>query len=250
VTSRFQRYGVELALVAVAAIWGGTFVMVKEAVARYPFYGFLGLRFAIGVAAFLLMFPKAVTRFRSGTLGVGLLAGAFMCAGYIFQTWGLQGTNASKAAFITGMFVVITPVLQFALLRRAPGLPALGGVAGEPGAEDVREGLGPAVGGVRARLVIGVAVVHDQDVRARARLRHDLVDRGQHGLFDAAELEHERVVALAQVLEEGEFFSNRAQLRQVLSCAEGTPGPGEHDGSHGRVPGGGSQRLQQGGDQL
>lgn len=128
-TNRLQRYGIELALVAVAAVWGGTFVMVKDAVARYPFYGFLGLRFAIGVAAFLVMFPRSLKRFHRGTLAVGLLAGAFMCAGYVFQTWGLQGTNASKAAFITGMFVVITPVLQFGLLRRAPGWPAIGGVA-------------------------------------------------------------------------------------------------------------------------
>ena len=49
-----------------------------------------------------------------------LLAGAFLTAGYIFQTWGLQGTSASKAAFITGMFVVITPMMQTVLLRRVP----------------------------------------------------------------------------------------------------------------------------------
>lgn len=123
-----QRYGVELALVAVAAVWGGTFVMVKDAVARYPVFGFLGWRFAIGVVAFLVMFPRSVKRFERGTLRVGLLAGAFMCAGYVFQTFGLQYTNASTAAFITGMFVVITPVLQFALLRRPPGAPAIVGV--------------------------------------------------------------------------------------------------------------------------
>ncbi len=52
---------------------------------------------------------------------VGVLAGVFLTIGYIFQTWGLQGTTASKAAFITGMFVVITPILQAVLLRRVPG---------------------------------------------------------------------------------------------------------------------------------
>jgi drug/metabolite transporter (DMT)-like permease len=120
VNPALRRYGIQLALVGVAAIWGGTFVMVKDAVARYPLYGFLSLRFGIAVLAFVLLFPSAVRRFRRGTVGVGLLAGAFLTAGYVFQTWGLQGTSASKAAFITGMFVVITPVMQALLLRRPP----------------------------------------------------------------------------------------------------------------------------------
>ncbi len=60
---------------------------------------------------------------------VGLLAGAFLCAGYVFQTWGLQGTTASKAAFITGMFVVITPILQAVILRHVPRWPTVAGVA-------------------------------------------------------------------------------------------------------------------------
>lgn len=127
-TDRLRRYGVELALVAVAAVWGGTFVMVKDAVATYPLYGFLAWRFAVAVVAFLVLFPRTFTRFRPGTLRVGLLAGACLGAGYVFQTWGLQGTSASKAAFITGMFVVITPVLQLVVLRRPPRIAAFGGV--------------------------------------------------------------------------------------------------------------------------
>ncbi len=128
-TDRLRRYAVELALIAVAAVWGGTFVMVKDAVARYPFYGFLGWRFAIAVVAFLVIFPATFSRFRPGTVRAGALAGAFLAAGYVFQTWGLESTSASKAAFITGMFVVITPLLQFVVLRRAPRPTALGGVA-------------------------------------------------------------------------------------------------------------------------
>jgi drug/metabolite transporter (DMT)-like permease len=128
VTERLRRYGVELALVAVAAVWGGTFVMVKDAVARYPIYAFLGWRFAIAVLAFLVLFPRTFSRFKPGTVRVGVLAGAFLTAGYVFQTWGLQGTSASKAAFITGMFVVITPLLQFVVLRHPPRPAALGGV--------------------------------------------------------------------------------------------------------------------------
>ncbi len=121
-SSALRRYGIQLALVAVAVTWGATFVTVKDAVSRYPLYSFLALRFAIAVAAFLVLFPRSVARLDGRVMRAGLLAGAFLTAGYIFQTWGLQGTTASKAAFITGMFVVITPMMQTALLRRAPRL--------------------------------------------------------------------------------------------------------------------------------
>lgn len=127
-TSALKRYGVQLALVAVAAVWGGTFVMVKDAVSLYPVYAFLGLRFSVAVIAFVVIFPKSLTRVTCATLRAGLLAGVFLTAGYVFQTWGLQGTSASKAAFITGMFVVTTPLLQTVLLRRMPRIGTVVGV--------------------------------------------------------------------------------------------------------------------------
>lgn len=128
-TDRARRAWVTVALVGVAAVWGGTFVVVKDAVERYPLYGFLGLRFLIAVVAFSVLFPRAYRRFEPGTVMVGLLAGALLTAGYVFQTWGLQGTTASKAAFITGMFVVITPLMQAVILRLPPRAVTLGGVA-------------------------------------------------------------------------------------------------------------------------
>ncbi len=125
---RFRDMGVQFALIAVAAVWGGTFVMVKDAVARYPLYGFLGLRFLIAVVAFAVVVPSSVRLLRKDTAAVGLLAGVFLTAGYVFQTWGLQDTSASKAAFITGMFVVITPLMQAVVLRRPPVSTTLAGV--------------------------------------------------------------------------------------------------------------------------
>lgn len=116
----FKAYGVQAALIAVAAVWGGTFVVVKDAVSQYPLYAFLALRFAIAVVAFAIVIPSSVRLMRRDTLTMGLLAGVFLTAGYVFQTWGLQDTSASKAAFITGMFVVITPALQALILRRVP----------------------------------------------------------------------------------------------------------------------------------
>lgn len=123
-----RRWLVTLALVGVAAVWGATFVMVKNAVSGYPVYGFLFWRFAIASVAFVVLFPRTFRLFKPGTLKVGVLAGLLLTAGYVFQTWGVKGTSPSKAAFITGMFVVITPFLQALVLRRPPAWPAWLGI--------------------------------------------------------------------------------------------------------------------------
>ncbi|HEX9094458.1 MAG TPA: DMT family transporter [Coriobacteriia bacterium] len=124
-----RRTLVSLALVGVAAVWGATFVMVKDAVSSYPVYSFLGVRFAIATVAFAVLFPSTFRRMDAGTLRDGLFAGVFLTAGYVFQTLGLAKTSPSKAAFITGMFVVITPFMQAVFLRRMPRWPAWLGVA-------------------------------------------------------------------------------------------------------------------------
>lgn len=126
---RSGQLGIAAALVAVAAMWGGTFVTVQSAIERYPLYGFLGWRFAVATVAFVVLFPSSVRTLDRRTWHVGLLAGAFLTAGYVFQTWGLEATSASKAAFITGMFVVMTPILQAIVLRRPPRAGTLAGVA-------------------------------------------------------------------------------------------------------------------------
>lgn len=123
-----RRLLASVALVAVAAVWGGTFVMVKLAVAAYPVWAFLGWRFSIAAVAAVLLMPGSLRMMDAKTVLAGLLAGVFLTAGYAFQTWGLTLTSPSKAALITGMFVVITPFMQAALLRRMPSWPAWTGV--------------------------------------------------------------------------------------------------------------------------
>jgi drug/metabolite transporter (DMT)-like permease len=118
-----ERYGVQAALIGVAAVWGGTFVVVRDAVALYPMYGFLAWRFGVASLAFVAFYPSVVRRLNIANLRYGLLAGAVLSAGYIFQTWGLDGptrTTPARAAFITGLYVVITPLLQAVVLRRMP----------------------------------------------------------------------------------------------------------------------------------
>jgi drug/metabolite transporter (DMT)-like permease len=118
-----------LVLVAVTAVWGVTFVQVKDAVALYPLFAFLALRFAI---ATLTLAPPGVARLRSlgrGGWAAGVLAGALVGAGYALQTAGLERTSVSSTGFITGMYVVLTPLLALGLFRVQPTRAVWAGVA-------------------------------------------------------------------------------------------------------------------------
>src|ERR1700674_4318256 len=104
------------ALIAVTAVWGVTFVQVKDAVAIYPLLPFLALRFAIASLTLSPGAGRAGTRGRGG-LGAAALAGGLLAVGYVLQTFGLQRTSVSSAGFVTGMYVVLTPILALALFR-------------------------------------------------------------------------------------------------------------------------------------
>ncbi|NTU71633.1 MAG: DMT family transporter [Coriobacteriia bacterium] len=118
-----ERYGAQAALLFVAGIWGWAFVVVADAIASYPMFAFLGWRFAVAAAAFVLFYPRVLKRLTAANLRTGLIAGSLLAGGYIFQTWGLDGasgTTPARAAFITGLYVVITPLFQAVLLRKRP----------------------------------------------------------------------------------------------------------------------------------
>ena len=106
-----------MSLVLVTAIWGVTFVQVKDAVALYPLFAFLAVRFVI--ASLTLSVPAA--RLLRGLGRRGFLAGAalgvLLGSGYALQTAGLERTTVSSTGFITGMYVVLTPLLGLALFR-------------------------------------------------------------------------------------------------------------------------------------
>lgn len=118
-----------VALVAVTAVWGLTFVQVKDALLLYPLFAFLAVRFAI--AALVLAVP-ARGRMRSlgreGTVAGGAL-GLLLALGYALQTAGLERTTVSSAGFITGLYVVFTPLLALLLFRTRVGRMVWLGVA-------------------------------------------------------------------------------------------------------------------------
>jgi drug/metabolite transporter (DMT)-like permease len=108
------------ALTAVTAIWGWSFLLVKDSVAGYPVFPFLAIRFTLG---FLLVFPFLSRRLRNldrGSLVGGILMGTALFSGYSLQTTGLLYTSAANSGFITGLFVVLTPVFEAVLFRRFP----------------------------------------------------------------------------------------------------------------------------------
>lgn len=129
----------DLVLLLVTAIWGTTFVVVKDAVTRTPVFTFLAIRFALAAAAMLplLRWPWLMSRLAPSSpgnplprspLGPGALLGFFLFASYGFQTSGLQATTPAKAAFITGLSVVFVPLLGALFWRRLPPPAALLGV--------------------------------------------------------------------------------------------------------------------------
>jgi drug/metabolite transporter (DMT)-like permease len=107
-----------VALVGITAVWGYTFLVVQDATARLPVMDFLAWRFLVASAVMIALRPtclRGVTRLEL-LRGVGL--GAILGLGYITQTYGLRYTSAAISGFITGMFVVLTPVMSWVLLRR------------------------------------------------------------------------------------------------------------------------------------
>jgi len=103
--------------VGIAAVWGLTFVMVQDAIELLPTMAFLAYRFLPAALLVAPVFRRRLRALSPAGWRAGLAMGAFLTAGYILQTFGLEETTASNAGFITGLVVVITPLLGWAFLR-------------------------------------------------------------------------------------------------------------------------------------
>jgi drug/metabolite transporter (DMT)-like permease len=126
----------ELALIAATVSYGATFKIVQNALEHVTPVGFILLRFSVGA---LVLIPFALRRgwrradatdLRVHDFGIAVLVfGAVGFAGYWFQNEGLQRTTTSNSAFITGLFVVFTPLVETVVTRRAPARNVLFAVA-------------------------------------------------------------------------------------------------------------------------
>jgi drug/metabolite transporter (DMT)-like permease len=117
-----------LALIAVTAIWGVTFVQVKDAVELFPLFAFLAWRFAIASAVLAVPGARQLRGLGARGFAEAALLGVLLGAGYVLQTEGLARTTVSSTGFVTGMYVVLTPLIALVLFRTVIPVPAWLGV--------------------------------------------------------------------------------------------------------------------------
>jgi len=127
-SSRTHQLSIDFLLLLVTFFWGATFIIVKSAVQEMDVFAFLALRFIVAFSIMVILFRNKVWPIHGPTLFAGILLGVFLFAAYAFQTWGLTMTTATNSAFITGLSVVMVPILLLILMRRAPAPFAVTGV--------------------------------------------------------------------------------------------------------------------------
>ncbi len=126
-----SRLRADLGLVLIALIWGSTFVLVKRALDDISTVLFLALRFSLAAVALWFTFRgrgSHYPRSRKTEWQGGLVVGALLFAGYLFQTTGLKYTTPAKAGFITGFYIPLVPLVGAVVYRRAPVISELIGV--------------------------------------------------------------------------------------------------------------------------
>ena len=117
-----------LALLAMTACWGSTFFLIKDLLDRVPVLDFLAVRFALATVTLLLIFPRALRRVSSEARRQAVVLGLLYGLAQILQTEGLAHTPASVSGFITGMYVICTPLLAAPLLHQRIGPATWGAV--------------------------------------------------------------------------------------------------------------------------
>lgn len=111
-----------LALLFVSFIWGATFVVVQNAMSFVGPFTFNGIRFLF--AGIILLFVQIIFSQKPSKQDIkqsglaGLIVGFFLCVGYLLQTFGLLYTTSSKAGFLTGLSIVMVPILSFIFLKQ------------------------------------------------------------------------------------------------------------------------------------
>ncbi|MBF8252039.1 MAG: EamA-like transporter family protein [Actinobacteria bacterium] len=106
------------ALLAVAMAWGWSFVIMKDAIGRQSVSNFLFTRFSVAVVVMVLIRPNILRLMNRDLVVRAGAAGIFLGSGYIFQTLGLERTGAAITGFVTGLYIVLTPIFASIFLRQ------------------------------------------------------------------------------------------------------------------------------------
>jgi EamA-like transporter family. len=110
----------ESALLFTTVIWGGTFAIIKTALGSISPMMFLSFRFSIATILFLPFVIRRLKKLDSSSIKGGLILGLLYFGGFAAQTIGLNYTSATKSAFITGTFVIFTPIFQIIIEKKLP----------------------------------------------------------------------------------------------------------------------------------
>jgi drug/metabolite transporter (DMT)-like permease len=116
-----KKYSAEFILLFITLIWGATFTIIKIALVNVSLMVFITIRFSI---ATILLFPFFLKRYKKNQgemLLSGLLLGVMYFLGFSTQTIGLKYTTATKSGFITGTFIIFTPIFQYIFEKKKPG---------------------------------------------------------------------------------------------------------------------------------
>ncbi|CKH96710.1 DMT family transporter [Achromobacter xylosoxidans] len=119
----------EIALVLVTMLWGSTFLVIHIAMQHSGPLFFVGVRFTLAGVVSMQLFRRHMARLTRREAGAGVAIGCALFLGYYLQTLGLRTITSSQSAFITALYVPIVPLLQWAVLKRPPGLMSWVGVA-------------------------------------------------------------------------------------------------------------------------
>lgn len=106
-----------VALIGVGFTWGAAFVLMKDAIEQQPYMDFLATRFTIAALAMILLRPLVALKMQAGDLKYGALIGVVLAFGYITQTIGLELTTAATSGFLTGLYVVFTPLIAWLFVK-------------------------------------------------------------------------------------------------------------------------------------
>jgi drug/metabolite transporter (DMT)-like permease len=107
-----------IALLGVGFVWGAAFVLMKDAIEQQPYMDFLATRFSIAALAMIAIRPRLSLSMQPGDLKFGSVIGIVLAFGYITQTVGLGLTTAATSGFLTGLYVVFTPIIAWTFTRK------------------------------------------------------------------------------------------------------------------------------------
>ncbi len=113
-----KRNLLNFAMLLTAAVWGGSFVIMKDSLEQQDVYSFLSSRFLLASLLMFLYRPNVFKGLNSKFIRRAILAGLLLGGGYIFQTLGLAKTTVSNTGFITGLYLIFTPLISLAILKR------------------------------------------------------------------------------------------------------------------------------------